>query len=298
MNKYPFILIFDIDNTVIGDVKLLHQEAQLLEYIYNTCKKEKIGKCKLIENINMQKELKTGMLRPYIKEFIKFCDSKFKNVEIFFYTGSPYKWTNTSLGSNIEKVLNIKINRPFFTRENMIRTTKGVEKSLANIVPYIVKTLESRYPIMHREKELDYIIKNRTIFIDDVKNNTYTYESRQIICPKYNYRPPMYDVSNKFIKTYNIDPKIFNNKEVLNYMWNNNIYIYNTNGNIYQKNRDYCNIQRMLDMKYSKLSKTNDRYYKDLIRELSKQSVKPGVISDKNIININEKLTNIDYSKK
>ena len=109
MNKYPFILIFDIDNTVIGDVKLLHQEAQLLEYIYNTCKKEKIGKCKLIENINMQKELKTGMLRPNIKEFIKFCDSKFKNVEIFFYTGSPYKWTNTSLGSNIEKVLNIKI---------------------------------------------------------------------------------------------------------------------------------------------------------------------------------------------
>jgi len=51
-------------------------------------------------------------------------------------------------------------------------------------------------------------------------------------------------------------------------------------------------------MKYSKLSKTNDRYYKDLIRELSKQSVKPGVISDKNIININEKLTNKDYSKK
>ena len=82
MNKYPFILIFDIDNTVIGDVKLLHQEAQLLEYIYNTCKKEKIGKCKLIENINMQKELKTGMLRPNIKEFIKFCDSKFKNVEM------------------------------------------------------------------------------------------------------------------------------------------------------------------------------------------------------------------------
>ena len=34
------------------------------------------------------------------------------------------------------------------------------------------------------------------------------------------------------------------------------------------------------------------------IRELSKQSVKPGVISDKNIININEKLTNKDYSKK
>jgi hypothetical protein len=33
MNKYPFILIFDIDNTLIGDVRLLNEDAQLLEYI-------------------------------------------------------------------------------------------------------------------------------------------------------------------------------------------------------------------------------------------------------------------------
>jgi hypothetical protein len=287
MNKYPFILIFDIDNTLIGDVRLLNEDAQLLEYIYNICKKEMKRDCKLIENINMQKELKSGLLRPYIKEFIQFCDNKFKNVEIFFYTGSSYKWTNTSLGSNIEKVLNRKINRPFFTRENMIGTSKGLEKSLANIFPLIIKTLESRYPIMHKEKEVDYIIRNRTIFIDDIKNNTYTYENRQFICPKYNYRPPIQDISEKFAKTYGIDPKIFNNKDILSYMWNNNMHIYNKNGNIYQKNRDYCNMCRKLDIKYSRLSRTNDRYYKDLIRELSKKNVKSDVISDKNIMSIN-----------
>jgi hypothetical protein len=287
MNKYPFILIFDIDNTLIGDVRLLNEDAQLLEYIYNICKKEMKRDCKFIENINMQKELKSGLLRPYIKEFIQFCDNKFKNVEIFFYTGSSYKWTNTSLGSNIEKVLNRNINRPFFTRENMIGTSKGVEKSLANIFPLIIKTLESRYPIMHKEKEVDYIIRNRTIFIDDIKNNTYTYENRQLICPKYNYRPPIQDISEKFAKTYGIDPKIFNNKDILSYMWNNNMHIYNKNGNIYQKNRDYCNMCIKLDMKYSRLSRTNDLYYKNLIRELSKKSVKSDVISDKNIMSIN-----------
>jgi hypothetical protein len=108
-----------------------------------------------------------------------------------------------------------------------------------------------------------------------------------LICPKYNYRPPIQDISEKFAKTYGIDPKIFNNKDILSYMWNNNMHIYNKNGNIYQKNRDYCNMCRKLDMKYSRLSRTNDRYYKDLIRELSKKSVKSDVISDKNIMSVN-----------
>lgn len=295
MNNYPFILIFDIDNTIIGDVKYLNQELLLLEYIYSTCKKNMINNCSFIDNIDMQKELKSGLLRPNIKNFINFCNNKFKNVEIFFYTGSQYNWTNTSLGKNIEKALNIKINRPFFTRENMIKTTKGLEKSLANILPLIVKSIKNKYPVMEIEKELNFIIKYRTIFIDDIKNNTYTYENRQLVCPKYNYRPPINDISKKLIKK-GINPKIFNNKDVLNYMWLNNIYIHNPNGNIFQQNREFYNIQTKIDKKYSMLSKINDKYYLDLIRELSKNNIKSNIITDKDIININNKLSCINYS--
>jgi hypothetical protein len=290
MKKYPFILIFDIDNTVIGDCSLLTKEAQLLEYIYNTCKKEDGYHCKYMENIDMQDELKSGLLRPHINEFIKFCNNKFKNIEIFFYTGSSYWWTNSSLGPNIEKALNIKINRPFFTKENMITTySKNIEKSIANIFPLITKSLEGRYPVMKNDGDIDFIIKNRTLFIDDIKNNTYTYANRQLVCPRYKYWP-VYDVSNKVVKKYGIDPRVFDNKEVLKYMWADNIYIYNTRGNIYQRDREFCNKQKTQQLKYSKLSRGKDRYYKRLIKELSKKGVTNDVISDDTILNINKLL--------
>ena len=291
MNKYPFILIFDIDNTVIGDCSLLTKESRLLEYIYNTCKKEGENNCKYMKSIDMQEELMSGLLRPNIKDFIKFCNNKFKNIEIFFYTGSSYFWTNTSLGPNIEKALNIKINRPFFTKENMISTSLiDTEKSLANIFPLITKSLEKKYPVMKNRNDIDYIIQNRTIFIDDIRNNTYTYANRQLVCPRYNYWPA-YDVSNKIVKKYGIDRKVFDNEDILRYMWDNSIYIHNKHGNDSQKSRDICNTQKAEYIKKSRLSRRNDRYYKDLIKELSKKDVDSDVISDDNIININYKLS-------
>lgn len=297
MKKYPFILIFDIDCTVIGDIRFLVQEAHILKYIYNICENESNDNCKFIENINMQTELKNGLLRPNIKEFIEFCNNKFKNVEIFFYTGSAYGWTNSSLGKNIEKALNIKINRPFFTRENLILTSVKKEKSLANIFPLITTTLENRYPIMKNKDDIDYIINNRTIFIDDVKYNTYTHVNRQIVCPEYKFLPWCY-IPDKIVKEYNIDPKVFDNKELLEYMWNNNICIHNVNGNVFQRSQEYFNLHKMYNQKYSELSKIDDRFYKDLIRELSKKNVKNYNISNNNIVSINKKLSLMDYSLK
>jgi hypothetical protein len=295
MKKYPFILIFDIDCTVIGDIRFLIQEAHILKYIYNICEKNNENNCKFIEKINMQNELNNGLLRPYIKDFIEFCNNKFKNVEIFFYTGSNYGWTNSSLGNNIEKALNVKINRPFFTRENLILTSNSKEKSLANIFPFITSTLENRYPVMKNKQDIDYIINNRTIFIDDVKNNTYTHVNRQIVCPEYKCLPWCY-IPDKIIKEYNIDPKVFDNKELLDYMWKNNICVYNVNGNVYQRSLEYFNLHKMYNVKYCELSKIDDMFYKDLIKELSKKYVKNYEISNNNIFSINKKLSQIDYS--
>lgn len=293
MAEYPFILIFDIDRTLIGNVNLSSFESQLLIHTYNLCKKNGLNNCKFIENINMQTELQNGLLRPYINEFIQFCENKYKNVEIFFYTGSSYGWTNLSLGNNIEKALNKKINRPFFTRENMLGALN--EKSLANIFPHITKTLISKYPIMKNEKELDYIINKRSIFIDDVYNNTYTYNNRQIVCPEYNgYH--FYDISEKIIREYGIPREVFNNKEILRYMWDYNLPIYNIHGNVFQRSEDLFKLQIEIEKKKSVLSKIDDRFYKDLIFELSKNKKVDNIISNKTIENINNKLTNRDYT--
>lgn len=289
MKKQPFIIIFDIDQTIIGNVIMQSKENNLLEYIFNTCKKKGINnECQNID-LDMQGELKNGLLRPYVRDFITFCDKKFKNVEVFFYTNSNYKWTNKILGKSIEKALNIKINRPFFTRENSM--THDLKKSLANVYPLIIKSLVKKYPSMKDEKNTEYILNNRTIFIDDIKNNIISYTNRQLVCPEYDYFF-YYDIYEKLITKYKMDPKIFNDKKILKYMEDNDIYIYNKNGSAFQKNKDYVSIANMYKTKHSQLStelsKETDTYFKDLITKLSKKSVSDDYLSNKDIVAINK----------
>jgi len=290
MKKLPFIIIFDIDNTIIGDLGMLNKEYYLLEYIYNICKKKGINtKCLSFEHFDMQEELKNGLLRPFAADFINYCNKKFKNAEVFFYTNSSYKWTNGALGENIEKALKIKVNRPFFTREDSMSLYR--KKSLANIYPTIITSLLKRYPSLNDEKIAEHIFNNRTIFIDDIMDNIFAYTNRQLVCPAYEYMP-YYDVYEKCITKYKIDPLIFNDKDILQYMANNDIHIYNKNGNIYQKNKEYIAIANLYNLKRYEINKkeNNDTYYKELIAELSKKSVSTKYLNDKNIKAINKKI--------
>jgi hypothetical protein len=238
----------------------------------------------------MEDELNNGLLRPFAKEFITFCNKKFKNVEVFLYTNNSYKWTNNSLGKSIEKALNIKINRPFFTIENSIFTLIH-KKSLVNIYPLIIKSLLKKYPLMKDENITKYILNNRTIYIDNIKDNLHAYTERQLVCPEYIYYP-YYDISEKLINKYNIDPKIFDDKDVLKYMFDNDIYIYNKNGSAHQQNKEYNTLSIMCSNIFYKIfnSELNDTYFKDLITELSKKSVSDDCISKENIIAINKKI--------
>ena len=290
MKKQPFIIIFDIDKTIIGDIGMLTKEYYLLEYIYNICKKKGINaKCPFPELFDMQDELKNGLLRPFAADFINYCNKKFKNAEVFFYTNSSYKWTNGALGENIEKALRIKVNRPFFTREDSMSLNRT--KSLANIYPTIIKSLLRRYPSLDDEKNAEYIFNNRTIFVDDIKDNIFAYTNRQLVCPAYEYMP-YYDIYEKCITKYKIDPLIFNDKDILKYMDNNEIRVYNKNGNIYQKNKEYIAIANLYNLKRYEINKkeNKDTYYKDLIAELSKKSVSNKCLTDKNIKAINKKI--------
>jgi hypothetical protein len=290
MKKLPFIIIFDIDNTIIGDLGMLNKEYYLLEYIYNICKKKGINtKCLSFEHFDMQEELKNGLLRPFAADFINYCNKKFKNAEVFFYTNSSYKWTNGALGENIEKALKIKVNRPFFTREDSMSLYR--KKSLANIYPTIITSLLKRYPSLNDEKIAEHIFNNRTIFIDDIMDNIFAYTNRQLVCPAYEYMP-YYDVYEKCITKYKMDPLIFNDKDILQYMANNDIHIYNKNGNIYQKNKEYIAIANLYNLKRYEINKkeNKDTYYKELIAELSKKSVSTKCLTDKNIKAINKKI--------
>ena len=288
MGKQPFIIIFDIDQTIIGNVHWLSSEKAFLELIYNTCKKKGINaKCPSIDVIDMQDELKNGLLRPNTADFIHFCNKRFKNAEVFFYTNSSHSWTNSVLGKSIEKALKIKINRPFFTRENSM--SPSMKKSLANIYPTIIKSLLPKYPSLKDANTAESVFNNRMIFVDDIKDNVFAYTKRQLVCPAYDYWP-YYDMYDKFITKYKMSPQIFNDKDILKYMSDHFIYIYNKNGDAFQKDKDYIAIANLYNKKHSELSRKDDTYYKELIKELSKGTVKADRLTDKNIAVLNKKL--------
>ena len=290
MKKLPFIIIFDIDRAIIGSISTVVEEAQVIASIFNICKKKGINaKCPFPELFDMQDELKNGLLRPFAAEFINCCNKKFKNAEVFFYTNSSYKWTNGALGKNIEKALRIKVNRPFFTREDSMSLNRT--KSLANIYPIIITSLLKKYPSLNNEKIADFIFNNRTIFIDDIKDNIFAYTNRQLVCSAYEY-VPYYDIYEKCITKYKMDPLIFNDKDILKYMGDNDIHVYNKNGNRYQKNKEYITVLNLYNLMRYEINKqeNKDTYYKDLIAELSKKSVSNKYLTDKNIKILNKKV--------
>ena len=291
MKKLPFIIILDVENTIIGDYDMLVTEWYVLEYIYNICKKKGINaKCVSSDLVDMQEELKNGLLRPNVGDFIRFCNAKFKNAEVFLYTSSGYAWTNLVLGKNIERALKMKINRPFFTLHNSMKSDSL--KSVANTYPLMMKSLAKRYPSLKNEDVSEYVLNNRTIIIDNTVSEFTLYTGRQLICPKYNFVND-YDIYEKLIRKYKLDPEIFNDKDILAYLHERKILVYNANGNKFQKNKEYIAIAKTYHALRNEIKKSQDAptkedtYFKDLIKELSKKRIGDDCLTSKDIATLN-----------
>ena len=267
-NKLPYIFILDIDNTIIGDVYNCIGESIILNYIFKYCKINNIiANCdKKLDIIN---ELNEGLLRPYFIDFINFIKSKYKNIEIYLYTNSAYSWINNSgFIDNIEKIVKIKFNKPYFTRENALDR----QKLLGNIYDDIIEKNVKKYPLLKIDKNKKKVFDSQLVFIDDIPNNLKDYPDKQIVCPEYNYYP-YYNIKEKIIKKYNINPEIFDNKEILTIFERINIPIYNENGSIYQKDIEFFQLFEILIIRRSELLNNeaiNDTFFKDLITILDK----------------------------
>jgi hypothetical protein len=157
-----------------------------------------------------------------------------------------------------------------------------------------MKSLIRRYPSLKDENNSEYVLQNRTIFVDDIANNIIQYRSRQLVCPKYNYWN-QYDIYDRLITTYKIDPLVFNDKDILDFLHYKEILVYNENGNEYQKNKEYIAIAKTYhaihnEIEKSQDNKNEDTYFKDLIKELSKKTISDDCLTDKNIAMLNVKL--------
>lgn len=285
----PFILILDVDQATIGDIEYCAHEWHILELIFKNCiekNKDFPTKCIKREMIDLQEELQKGLLRPNAKDFIDYCKKRFKkHLEIFFYTNASYTWATTGSVPQIEKALQIKANRPIFTFENSI----GYTKTIANIAPFIQKTLIKKYPLLAKENHLQTLFNERMIFIDDIKDNVFDYKSRQIVCPEYNFIP-YYDIYEKIINKYNIPASVFDTKEIHEYMKREKLPLYTKNGSIYQQNKEYALLHNMLKTKEYEVynaSLAPDTFFNDMITAFTKIDT----FTDKEIAKINKSLS-------
>ena len=277
--KLPYIFIFDIDNTIIGDIHHQIIEYNLLENI-NTL---------LIKDYDITDILNNGMLRPYFKDFIDFIYKKYKNVEIYVYTNSSFEWINYGLIDNIQKSINYKINKPYFTRDDSNYYKK---KLLGNLYDNIINSLIAKYPSLKSQKNKEFVFKNQIVFIDDIKNNLKDYPQKQILCPEYNYID-VYDMKTRLINKYNINEDIFDKEIVLSLFENNYLPLYNKNGSIYQQDKSYQELLRLRLLRKQEINNINDTFFKNLISILDED--KTLLLNDDTIKNINDKLNNIKY---
>lgn len=276
----PFIFIFDIDETIIGEIHHQTLEWDLLEIIDPI----------LIKQYDITDVLNNGMLRPNFKDFIEFINKKYKNVEIFVYTNSSYNWATYGIIPNIQKNINNKINKPYFTRND----TNNRKKLLGNLYDIIIETLIPKYPSLKLKKNKEFIFQNQIVFIDDIKNNLNDYSQKQILCPEYTYTN-YYDMKSRLIDKYNIKEDIFDNEIVLKFFEEKNLPIYNIKGSILQQNKYFQQLLELRLQRRQEILRFNDTFFKSLIKIIDEE--KSLKLDDKTIIRINEKinkLNNID----
>lgn len=250
--KLPYIFIFKLNNNIIGNIKYIFHEYEILNIYHNICKKKNIlNNC--IKKFDIREELLKGELRPYFKNFIDLIKKKYKNVEFYIYSDFTYKLLNSGIIENIEEIIDIKFNKPYFSNEYI---------NFKNMNEIIIKDLINKYPSLKYKKNQKNVLENQLIYLHNIKNDN---EEKQIICPEYNFTY-YYNMKEKLIKKYDFKEDDFNNEELLKYFNNNGIPFYYDKGSKYQQDNIYQSLLEMIEIrKYDIDNNKDDIFYKNLI---------------------------------
>ena len=247
------IFIFDYDRTMIGNVHHFVNEFNII-FEFNDYVKLKNNKYnyKIKQTTVSDDIIQSKLTRPYLKEFIDFLYEKFEEVYIFIYTNSTKNFINLS-AKIVEKKLGIKINKPYFSRDENIN-----DKYIGNIYSKIEESIGKK--ITNNDK---------IFFIDDRPNNLFDHPELQILCNPYNYYY-YYDIKQKLKDYYKIPNELLDNKDIVEIIYKYDVPYYSSNGNIYQSDLALYNISSALNIRKMELSETDDIFFKKLKDIMSK----------------------------
>lgn len=176
MSSYSTVVVIDLDGTIIGDIS-----PQILSY--ELWKSLKTSKHKYNYDLqDLKDKLQGGLIRQGFASFIKTLKHNIPNIEFFVYTASEKTWAEFII-KQIESVLQIKFNRPIFSRNHCFKHEKEYRKSTQYIKQGVLKCLRKK----HNNKQ--HVVSSLLI-IDN--NNVYSTADHRnlLLCPSYNLRIP------------------------------------------------------------------------------------------------------------
>ena len=190
--KLPFIFIFNVDKTIIGDINSMYNILKSMNDKY----------------YNIE-EFKQKFIRPNFKDFIEFIKNKYKYVEFYIYANNDdYDWN--IIVDRIESNTKIKFNKPYFIND---------EKLIGNIYDIIINDLISKYPLLKLDKNKKNVFDNQLIYIDSVKDSIKDYPEKQLLCPEYNYYEYNSYIGNSYYKKLKDDIIYQNIISLINYKY-------------------------------------------------------------------------------
>lgn len=178
-HREPFVILLDLDNTIIGNVEPQLEESNLMSYINSLSTKNNV---KLNQNL-LFNDFRKGLLRSKFQRFIKRMRDRFPNVEFFIYTASNKDWAKYII-KKIELHINFNFNKRIFSRNDcMFDSQRQVYyKSIKKITPDIFSVLKSKYNLIGKKNEYNF---KHILLIDN--NDVLRDEERKywVKCPHY-----------------------------------------------------------------------------------------------------------------
>lgn len=151
------VFVLDMDGTIVGDANNLLCKASVQGKF---CPDDAYFK-------------HSGIIRPHFESFLKTI--QYAGAQVYVYTAAEKKWA-TNVIKAVEKALDVKFNRPLFTRAECLRVDGVFRKSLDKITPRLVKKHSG-------------LKQNNIVLIDNNDVIVPTSDHRCIRCPTYSYLP-------------------------------------------------------------------------------------------------------------
>lgn len=224
--KLPTIIVWDLDQTMIGITENVLQLADLYKAV-DFLQRAKDIPNHINMNIKHENYFETALqhlkdvphfIRPHFKTALQSLKRSLSHCEFFVYSAGQADYVDTLI-KYLEKETGVTFHRPIFSRKN---TAISYNKSVDFTADAMIQSLVGKYPALKSPKNQKYVLDNGLLFVDD-NDVLLTGKDQWIQCPKYSYNHVI-DISTIFPKELLMEPK------VIDFIISRNTFIIESNG--------------------------------------------------------------------